>query len=158
MLRDHVTGGGSACRGAASGGSSSVFGLTRPFSNGGGPQWAKLPKNCQKLDSEKLVKLTAHPYMPATIWQIFIWRYNHRKWKRCQICLKLVWKRSWNHNLWIIFWRILANLSSLYACNKLTDFYMKIQSPEMETMSNFPETCLEKVVKNHNSESFFGAF
>ena len=38
--------------------------------------------------------------------------------------------------------------SSLYACNNLTDFYMKIQSPEMETMSNLPETCLEKVVKS----------
>ena len=49
MLRDHVTGGGgSACRGAASGGSSSVFGLTRPFSNGVGRQWAKLPKKNAK--------------------------------------------------------------------------------------------------------------
>ena len=84
MLRDHVNGGGggsSACRGAASGGSSSVFGLTRPFSNGGGPQWAKLPKI----------------------------RFR----KTCEI-----------------------DCSSLYACNNLTDFYMKIQSLETATMSN----------------------
>ena len=43
-------------------------------------------KNLPKIRFRKLVKSTAHPYMPATIWQIFIWRYNHRKRKRCQIC------------------------------------------------------------------------
>jgi hypothetical protein len=106
MLRDHVAGGngnGSACTGAASRGSSSVFGLTRPFQRWrtasiglssrrkSGPKVKNQPKTVLK----KIVKLTVEHTCACMMRQNLNMELHPMTGNGCYVKLhKLEWKNS----------------------------------------------------------------